>query len=56
MTDFGSMVLSQYHVTKAIIDTFKDKFTLIEKDFVLVDKRKMKIRGILFFRIFTIFL
>ena len=55
MTDFGSMVLSQYHVTKAIIDTFKDEFTLIEKDFVLVDKKKDENQGNLVFRIFTIF-
>lgn len=49
MTDFGSMVLSQYHVTKAIIDTFKDEFTLIEKDFILVDKKKDENQGNLVF-------
>lgn len=37
MTDFGAIVLSQYKVTKALINKFKDEFILVDKDFVLLE-------------------
>ena len=49
MTDFGSLVLSQYNVAKAIIDQFKDEFTLIDNDFMLENRKHSRSQGNLIF-------
>ena len=49
MTDFGSLVLSQYNVAKAIIDQFKDEFTLIDNDFMLENRKHSRSQGHLIF-------
>lgn len=49
MTDFGSLVLSHYHIAKDIIDQFQNEFTLIGDDFVLEDNKNPNNKGNLIF-------
>ncbi|UTY40081.1 hypothetical protein NMU03_04575 [Allocoprobacillus halotolerans] len=49
MTDFGSMVLSHYYVSKAIIDHFKDEFKLMGNDFILEATKPSSRQGNLIF-------